>query len=115
MKCSHVLPALIASAALFLPLQALAGPMTHEPGAMAMAEAPAGPMAEGLIKKVDKSRGRLTIKHGPLESLNMPPMTMVFRVKDAAMLDAVQAGDKVNFIAEDVDGKLTVTRIEAAR
>lgn len=68
-------------------------------------------MAEGLVRKVDKAAAKLTIKHGPLTALNMPPMTMVFRVADPAMLDAVQAGDQVRFKASDVDGALTVTDI----
>lgn len=68
-------------------------------------------LAEGEIKKVDKGAGKMTIKHGPLANLNMPPMTMVFRVKDAAMLDQVKSGDKVKFIAEKINGALTVTTL----
>jgi len=74
-----------------------------------------GEMAEGMIRKVSKDSGKLTIKHGPLKALNMPPMTMVFRVSDPSMLDAVKAGDKVRFVAKDVDGALTVTKIENAK
>ena len=69
-------------------------------------------MSDGEIKKVDKDTGRLTIKHGPLENLGMQGMTMLFGVKDAAMLDAVKAGDKVKFAAEKVGGRLVVTQIE---
>ncbi len=72
-------------------------------------------MAEGMIRKVSKDSGKLTIKHGPLKTLGMPPMTMVFRVADPVMLDAVKAGDKVRFVAEDVDGALTVMKIEGAK
>lgn len=67
--------------------------------------------AEGEVKKVDKSAGKVTLKHGPIASLDMPPMTMVFRVKDAAMLDKVKAGDNVKFKAANVNGALTVTEI----
>jgi Cu(I)/Ag(I) efflux system periplasmic protein CusF len=72
----------------------------------------AASMSEGEIKKVDKHAGKLTIKHGELKNLSMPPMTMVFKAKDQAMLDAVKAGDKVNFVAENVGGQFTVTQIE---
>lgn len=69
-------------------------------------------MAEGEVKKVDKGTGKVTLKHGPLLNLDMPPMTMVFRVKDAAMLDQVKSGDKVKFIAEKINGALTVTTLQ---
>ncbi|GGI55665.1 hypothetical protein GCM10011430_28390 [Oxalicibacterium solurbis] len=68
-------------------------------------------MSSGEIKKVDKSTGKLTIKHGPLVNLGMDGMTMNFKVSDPAMLDAVKPGDKVNFIAEEPNGQLTVTKI----
>lgn len=68
--------------------------------------------ADGEIRKVDKPSGKLTIKHGELKNLGMGAMTMVFKVKDAAMLDKVQAGDKVRFT---VDKSMTVTAIEAAK
>ncbi|PWF41539.1 RND transporter [Massilia glaciei] len=78
-------------------------------------KAAAEPMADGEIKKIDKDAGKITIKHGPLASLNMPPMTMVFRVKDAAMLDQVKPGDKVKFSVEKLNGALTVTAFEAVK
>lgn len=72
----------------------------------------AAPMSEGEIKKIDTAAGKLTIKHGPLDNLGMAPMTMVFRVKDPAMLTQVQVGSKIRFIAEKVNGALTVTALE---
>lgn len=72
-------------------------------------------MGEGEIRKVDKDAGKLTIKHGPLESLGMPAMTMVYRVTDPAILDQVKAGDKVRFVVEEIGGLLTVTKIEAEK
>ncbi|MCB1958182.1 MAG: copper-binding protein [Rhodocyclaceae bacterium] len=71
--------------------------------------------ADGTVRKVDRAGGKLTIKHGPLKSLNMPPMTMVFRVAAPGLLDGVEPGDTVRFIAKDVDGALTVTEIHASR
>jgi Cu/Ag efflux protein CusF len=74
----------------------------------------AGDLAQGEVKKVDKDAGKVTIKHGPLATLDMPPMTMVFRVKDPAMLDKVKAGDKIRFRAEKVGGNFTVTEYQPA-
>jgi len=71
-------------------------------------------MADGEIRKVDKDAKKITIKHGPLQKLDMPAMTMVFQVKDPAMLGRVKAGDKVKFEAEKVGGAFVVTRIEPA-
>ena len=78
------------------------------------ATAQAGGMAEGEIRKVDKDAKKITVKHGPLPKLDMPAMTMVFQVKDPAMLDQVKAGDKVRFEAEKIGGAFTLTKIETA-
>lgn len=64
---------------------------------------------------MDKDAKKITIKHGPLAKLDMPAMTMVFQVKDPAMLDQVEAGDKIKFDAEKVGSTFTVTKIEPAR
>jgi len=71
-----------------------------------------GTLVEGVVRKVDKDAQKITIKHGPLENLGMPPMTMVFRAQDPAMLDQVKAGNKVRFRAENINGQFTLTRIE---
>jgi Cu/Ag efflux protein CusF len=72
-------------------------------------------MTSGVVKKVDKGAGKVTIRHGPLENLGMPQMTMVFRVKDPAMLDRLKEGDKILFVAEKVDGAFTVMSFESAK
>lgn len=82
------------------------------PGAAALTIAQAPALAEGEIRKVDKEAKKLTIKHGPIANLDMPPMTMVFQVKDPALLDRVKAGDKVKFRAEKEGGAYLVTSIE---
>lgn len=79
------------------------------------ASAQSSDMADGEIRRVDKDAKKITIKHGPLEKLEMPAMTMVFQVSDPAMLDQVKAGDKVKFQAEKVGGAFTVTKIEPAQ
>ena len=74
------------------------------------------PLSDGEIRKVDKSAKKLTIKHGPLQNIDMPAMTMVFQVKDVKMLDQVKAGDKVKFEAGLLPGgKTVVTRIEVVK
>ncbi|TAK48831.1 MAG: copper-binding protein [Betaproteobacteria bacterium] len=80
-------------------------------GGMQMGQ-PGSALAEGEVRKVDKDAGKITLRHGPIASMDMPPMTMVYRVKDPAMLDQMQAGDKVQFMMEKVSGTLTVTKIE---
>lgn len=72
-------------------------------------------MSEAEVRKVDKDAGKLTLKHGPIPNLEMPPMTMAFRVKEAGMLDAVKAGDKISFQAEKINGQYVVTRIQPAK
>nr|WP_297750266.1 copper-binding protein [Hydrogenophaga sp.] len=71
-------------------------------------------MSEGEVRRVDIRTGKLTLRHGEIKNLDMPPMTMVFQVSDPAMLSAVKVGDKVRFRAEKIDGVYTVTRIEPA-
>lgn len=72
-------------------------------------------MVDGQVKKVDKAAGKVTLSHGPLTNLNMPAMTMVFRVKDAAWLDRMKAGDKIRFMADNVNGAVTVVHFEPAK
>jgi Cu(I)/Ag(I) efflux system periplasmic protein CusF len=72
-------------------------------------------MSEGEVRKVDKDGGKLTIKHGPLANLDMPGMTMVFRVKDPAMLSQVKEGDKIKFVADRVNGAITVQQLEVVK
>jgi Cu/Ag efflux protein CusF len=71
-------------------------------------------LSVGEVRKVDKDASTLTIKHGPLNNLNMSGMTMVFKVQDPAMLDKAKAGEPIRFRAERVNGALVVTRLEAA-
>ena len=71
-------------------------------------------MSDGEVRKVDKDAGKITLKHGEIKNIQMPPMTMVFRVKDPAMLGQVKQGDKVRFRVEQQGGALTITKIERA-
>jgi Cu(I)/Ag(I) efflux system periplasmic protein CusF len=79
-----------------------------------VAIAAAGDMSDGEVRKVDKSAGKITLKHGEIKNLDMPGMTMVFQVQEAALLDKVKAGDKVKFRAEKAGSGYVLTAIETA-
>ena len=70
--------------------------------------------ASGEVMKVDKTGGRVEIRHGEIKSLDMPPMRMVFRVREPRLLEGLAVGDKVKFTAEKVDGQFTITAISKA-
>ena len=77
---------------------------------------PTADLTEGEIRKIDKDAKKLTIRHGEIKSLDMPPMTMVFQVNDPALLDKVKAGDMVRFAAEKTAaGRIVVTDIQPAQ
>ena len=72
-------------------------------------------LADGEVRKLDKEAMKITLKHGPIRSLDMPAMTMVFQVKDPALLENIKAGDRVKFEAQKLGGAFTVTRIEGQK
>ena len=72
-------------------------------------------LTDGEIRKVDKDSKKITIKHGDIKNLDMPGMTMVFRVQDAAMLDNIQVGDKVSFKVIKTDGGYVVTELRSMK
>ena len=85
------------------------------PTAAAASHAAGLPMTDGEVRKVDKEQGKVTLRHGPIANLDMPGMTMVFKVADVKMLDALKQGDRIRFTADKVDGAVTVTAIEAVK
>ena len=72
-------------------------------------------MTDAEVRKVDAAARKITLKHGEIKSLDMPPMTMVFQVKDAALLEGLQAGDRIRFAAVKANGNLVVTAIERSK
>lgn len=109
MKFAHVLAAALVTVSAGTFAQTT---MSADQGASAAA---ASPMSEGEVRKIDKEQDKVTLRHGPIQNLDMPGMTMVFKVADPKMLDAVKEGDKVKFSAEKVNGAITVTSMEAAK
>ena len=74
---------------------------------MAMSAKPG--LTDGEVRKIDKEAGKITIRHGEIKHMEMPPMTMVFVAKDKSMLDKVKAGDKIRFMAIHENGQMIVT------
>ena len=111
---TRLLPYALSASLLFAP--ALSHATSHASASSpAHAEHHVGSLTEGEVRKVDKEAKKLTIRHGAIANLAMPPMTMVFQVPDATILDSVKAGDKIRFQAEKAGGVYTVTRVEAAK
>ena len=95
---------------------AIAQPQSPDHGAHhAAAAASAADMNEGEVRKVDKEARKLTIRHGEIKSLDMPPMTMVFQVRDLSMLDKLKPGDKIRFAVAKSESGFVVTDIQAAK
>ena len=90
----------------------------HHPGGQHSAQPQATAASQkvgtgtGLIQQIDKERGAVTIKYGPLQGLNMPGMTMSFLVKDKAMLSSLQPLQKVNFELTYDGSKYLITKIK---
>lgn len=73
-------------------------------------------LTDGVVRKVDQSANKISINHGPMKKFNMEDgMTMVYTVKDPAMLKSVKTGDKVKFDADHVNGQYVVTKIQKAK
>jgi len=103
-------------AAFVFAVSAVAFASTHDKPAKARADVTAvASMTDGEVRKIDVDAKKITLKHGQIANLDMPPMTMVFTVKDPAMLQKVKPGDKVRFSADKINGVITLTQIEAAK
>lgn len=109
----HALTLSLIAAALTTPALAQQNAADHSShAAHQAAPAAASALSDGEIRKVDRDAQKITIRHGPIANLDMPPMTMVFQVRDPALLDRAKTGDKVKFSAEKSGGAYIVTRID---
>ncbi|MBL0422558.1 copper-binding protein [Ramlibacter sp. AW1] len=115
----HVLVTVALAAAGALSLGAHAqsqSPTGAQPGSSpGPAAAAAAEMTEGEVRKIDRENKKITLKHGAIKNLDMPPMTMVFTVSDSSLLDKVQTGDKVRFTAANESGKFTLTDLQPVK
>ena len=69
-------------------------------------------MATAEVRRVDKEAKKVTLKHGPIKSLDMPPRTMVFQVRDERLFDKLVAGEQIRFSAEQLQGAFVLTSVE---
>lgn len=107
-------PALLLAGLAFAGACPAQAPHAH-PAPASAAKADAKALSEGEVRKLDKAARTIMLKHGEIANIGMGPMTMVFEVKDAKLLDQVKVGDKVRFRAEEIGGAYVVTRLEAAK
>ncbi len=84
----------------------------HHAAPAASPAAAAPELADGEVRRIDKAAGKITIRHGEIKSLSMPPMTMVFVAAQPAMLDQVKVGDRIRFSADQSGGAYRVTAIQ---
>jgi len=109
----HTFFGALALAGAALSSQTVFAHMNMDHGKMVMSAAPA--MTEGEVRKIDKDAGKITIKHGEIKHMDMPGMTMVFVVKDRALLDKTSVGARIQFMATNENGQMTVTDIQPAK
>ena len=112
LKTLLILAAMLAGAPSAHATSHASSPMTTDNAKNETAGTAAADMTEGEIRKVDLDNKKITIKHGEIKNLDMPGMSMVFQVKDPAMLDSVKTGDKIRFKAEKANGAIVVTEMQ---
>lgn len=115
MPMHHPLHTFAATLALALCTAALPARAQTAPAASPQSTTTTAPsLAPGEVRKIDRELGKITLKHGEIKHLDMPPMTMVFVVKDKALLDKTTVGAKILFMAHYDNGQMTVTEIQPA-
>ena len=102
------------SAGFSLPVMALANHGQHRTAAATQAAATAEtPLIEGVVKKVNKYSGRVTLFHGPLPN-GMPAQTQAYGVKDEDWIDRMKVGERIRFAVDPAQGGKTLLRFEPA-
>ena len=107
MKSSHIFAVVAVSFAALGYAQQDVHAAHHEQAAVAT--------VDGEVRKIDREQSKITLKHAPIANLEMPGMTMVFRVSDPKMLEVLKEGDKVKFVADKINGAYTVTAMEIVK
>lgn len=74
----------------------------------------AAAISQAEVRKIDMTQQKITLRHGPLADLGMPPMTMVFSVQDATQLEGLKVGDKVQFVAQQQGSQFVATELQPA-
>jgi Cu(I)/Ag(I) efflux system protein CusF len=114
-KTLLILTAMLAGASSAYAASHTGAPMAMGDAKKEMPMAAAADMTEGEIRKIDLNNKKITIKHGEIKNLDMPGMTMVFQVRDPALLEKAKVGEKVSFKAEKAGGAIVVTDIQPAK
>jgi Cu(I)/Ag(I) efflux system periplasmic protein CusF len=115
MKATHTVvisAALLASAAVFAQQAPQGDEHASHHAQPANAAAADRPLSEGEVRRIDHAQGKVTLRHGPLENLDMPAMTMVFTATDKKLLDGLKVGDRVRFTADRQNGSYLVKAIQ---
>lgn len=97
------------------PLQRSLKPLTTFAAGLLLSLSAAAQSVDGTVEKIDAEAGKLTLRHGEIKSIDMPPMKTAFRVADPKWLQTLQVGDKVKFDAAKVNGQFTVTAITVVK
>jgi Cu/Ag efflux protein CusF len=114
MLVHRLLLSVLISMPLVLPLAGLAQGDPATPG-HAKASPSSAAWTEGVVRTLHKKDGQITISHEPLANLGMGKMTMTFRLKSPALIDGITEGSRIRFVAENVNGELTVVALQPVK
>lgn len=73
------------------------------------------PKVEAEVRRIDPAAGKISLRHGYIPNLDMPPMTMVFQLEPSTALGEIKAGDQVLVTIDQIDGAYTVMSIEVTQ
>ncbi|GIZ13775.1 copper-binding protein [Pseudomonas sp. NCCP-436] len=73
------------------------------------------PLSRGEVRMVDIASQKITLRHGPISSIGMPPMTMVFEVEKPELLEGISVGDRVDFQAKQQANRFIVTELHVTK
>lgn len=66
--------------------------------------------ASGEVRRIDAAAGKITLKHGSIEGLDLPGMTLVYIIDPVLLVD-IKPGDKVKFTAERRNSDYVIIKI----
>lgn len=111
MKRTQIIALLFAASALPLAGHAANDHDSHMSGGHHAAPAKS-PMIEATVKKVDRTKGKVTLSHGAQHG--MPAMTMQFDLKNKAWANQIKEGNTILFRSQNVNGVMTVVDFKPA-
>lgn len=72
------------------------------------------PQVEAEVRRINTRASTLSVRHGHIPNLDMPPMTMTFQLADPALLEGLSVGDNILVTVDRIDGAYTVMSVESA-